>query len=226
LRWAVDPVVTLGTGTRPTFQLRSVTDRTNEFGLSGAAAVEGEWPVLAEIVDEAGNVASDLSVGTVVLDFTEPSVLVADDVITPTASNPLRAPEHLGLEAAGYTVVFNTDEPLSELPVVEARCTTETASLTREIGETSQTLFTYHLEAEDLTVKSPIVVRAVDAAIRARRYRLASNSITWPLTSRSHSIVRVGLDPPALIVSSRLCPGNKPLSEPLERTPFTAAYAS
>ncbi|MEM6532042.1 MAG: hypothetical protein AAF654_05430 [Myxococcota bacterium] len=143
---AFEPVVILGTGAQPEFTLASANGLDYRFELAGSLGEEGEWPVLATVVDDVGNAARGVAVGTVVLDFTAPGVLVANGFVNPDATNPLREPTSLGSSAADYTVVFNTDEPLAMSPVVNVQCSEETVPLTRDSMETSTTLFTFTLD--------------------------------------------------------------------------------
>lgn len=140
----VDPIVRLGSPTAAPLQ------RTGKDGLHytysrtpGSGDEEGAWPILIDMLDNFGNAATGVALGTVVVDLTPPQVVSPSVLYSAAAGNPL---ERVAAAADGTTmeVYFSTTERIDGVPAVYGDCNGTRLDLVRTGDATSATFFDYY----------------------------------------------------------------------------------
>lgn len=165
------PTVELALPRRAQFResSRSGSDYSYRLDLSSLDpdGLAGSWPILGSVRDASGGGATDVQLGTLLIDDTAPEVQIGDSFYTAAVNNTLRVVDAMGDDTT-FTVVFTTSEPIAGVPEVLAACTGQDLQLSRRPGEVSPTLFTftYNLSVIDVALDSvcPLRVTLTDEA--------------------------------------------------------------
>ncbi len=166
---ATDPVVVLGTADRPHLSKQSQDDLTYVYaGTFTDDQPQASWPLLADLVDRAGNPTLATALGFVRLDFTNPDVVDAHLQYTEDPPDPLFAVSAMRTGTAAR-VTLTTDEAVRTEPPPELRaaCDADPISLAWKPSQSSSTFLVFeHTLAEDDGVDGacPLTASIADVA--------------------------------------------------------------
>ena len=125
---ARDPIVTLKAGYERSFTRKPDVEPFVYTATVEATAGDGSWPVIVDLVDLSGNAANGLGLGSLVLDFT-----------APTLAGPVTASQRVLAPDDPTELTLHASEALSQVPIVHVVTADGSEAIASPISEDPDT---------------------------------------------------------------------------------------